>query len=202
MKTELSKVSKNVSDAIDGIGQSGRIIGIQFETADSRLLDVREGDFDEHVSMQPAAIAYFGNMKKTAMRNLENMKRAYERWQKKVYSQAKQALESAGNKKPTIADIDAFVLMNNEATVEKYEKDIETLQEQSDTMDVWYESWRQKSYSLREHGELVADEKRTTGSIMGNNPMQTRRTDPDENFYEKRETEEADVKRIIRKAKT
>ena len=166
MKTNLSNVTNNITEAVDSVGKQN-LSGIQFETADPRLLDVRDCDFNDHVAMQPAAIAYYGMLKKAAVRNLEAMKRAYDRWQKKTHSSARQALVSAGTAKPTIADIEAFVLMNHEATIEKYEKDVETLQEQADTLDVWYEAWRQKSYSLREHGELLSDERHTSPFIPG-----------------------------------
>jgi len=168
MITNMENVTSNITEAIDGVGKTGTIMGIQFEVADPRLLDVRDGDFNEHVSMQPAAIAYYGMLKKVAGRNLEVQKRAYERWSKKTYSQAKAALEAAGNKKPTIADVEAFVLMNNEKMIDKFEKDVQILQEQSDTMDVWYEGWRQKSFSLREYGSVLSDERFTSPHIMAN----------------------------------
>jgi hypothetical protein len=162
--TSVKKVAENISEAVDTIGKK-EVGGIQFETADPRLLDIRDGDFNDHVSMQPAAIAYYGMLKKTASRNLEAMKRAYDRWQKKVYAQAKAALIAAGTAKPTVNDIEAFILLNNEAQIEKFEKDIEHLQDQYDTLDVWYEAWHQKSYSIREQGELLADERRTSPSL-------------------------------------
>jgi hypothetical protein len=164
MITNVKNVADNIADAVDTIGKK-EVGGIQFETADPRLLDIRDGDFNDHVSMQPAAIAYYGMLKKTAVRNLECMKRAYERWQKKSYATAKQALAASGTPKPTVNDIEAFILLNNEAQIEKFEKDIEQLQDQADTLDVWYAAWGQKSYSIREHGELLSDERRTSPSL-------------------------------------
>jgi hypothetical protein len=166
MKTNLDNVSGNITDAVDGIGQQ-KLVGIQFETADPRLLDVRDGDFNDHVSMQPAAIAYYGMLKKTAARNLEAMKRAYDRWQKKTYANVRQGLINGGTAKPTVNDIEASVLMTHEATLVKYETDIDKLQDQYDTLEAWYEAWRQKSYSLREHADLLSDERHTMPYIRG-----------------------------------
>lgn len=158
--TGIEKVVGSIEKACDDAGEK-TIAGKSLESPDPCLLDVRDGDFDEHVSMQPSAIAYYGVLRKQSARHLEGMKRAYDRWQKRKFQEGRTALEATGSKKPTIAEIESFVLMNNEAEVEKFEEDIESLREQADTMDVWYEAWRQKSFSLREHGQTLSDERRS-----------------------------------------
>jgi len=169
LQTKISDVVEKIETACDEAGKK-EIGGVSLENPDPRLLDVRDGDFDEHVAMQPAAIAYFGVLKKESTRQLEAMKRGYDRWQKKKFQEARQALETtSASKKPTIADVEAFILMNNESQIEKWENDIAFLQEQADTMDVWYEAWRQKSYSLREHGITISDERHTTPHLYGSN---------------------------------
>ena len=198
MKTNLDNVTANITEAVDGVGKQ-KLTGIQFETADPRLLDVRDGDFNEHVSMQPAAIAYYGMLKKTAARNLEAMKRAFDRWQKKTYAAARNALQAAGTAKPTVNDIEAFVLLNHEASIVKYEQDIDKLQDQSDTLDAWYEAWRQKSYSLREHGELLSDERHTMPYI-GGSPTESRAARAEDREREKEESI-SNVKDIIRRSR-
>ena len=167
MRTQISSVVQNIVDGIDDIGETGMLQGVKLETADPKLLDVRDGSFDDHVAMQPAAIAYFGSLKKTASRHLDNMKSSYERWQKKKYVDAQRILASSMTTKPTKADIEAYIIVNHEPEIEKREKDLETLQEQVDTMDVWYEAWRQKSFSLREAAQTRSDERRTTPFIYG-----------------------------------
>jgi len=167
MRTQISNVVQNIVDGVDEIGDNGMLQGIKLETADPKLLDVRDGSFDDHVAMQPAAIAYFGSLKKTAARQLDNMKSSHERWQKKKYAEAQRLLASSMTTKPTKADIEAYIIVNHEPEIEKREKDLETLQEQVDTMDVWYEAWRQKSFSLRESAQSRSDERRTTPYIYG-----------------------------------
>jgi len=160
IKTGMEEVADNIESACKAAGAS-TIAEISLEKPDPRLLDVRDGEFDEHVSMQPSAIAYYGVLKKQAARALEGMKQAYERWKKRKFQEARQLLEATSTKKITIADVESAILIKHEAEIEKWEDDIAHLQEQSDTMDVWYDAWRQKSFSLREHGQTLSDERRT-----------------------------------------
>jgi len=169
MKTNLSETVEKVGNACEEAGKS-TILGISLENPSPRLLDVRDGSFDEHVAMQPAAIAYFGVLKKEALRQHDSMKHAYERWQKKKFQEARKALEGASQpcqKKATISDIEAFVIINNERKIEEWETNLSYLQEQVDTLDSWYEAWRQKSFSLREHGQTVSDERKTQPYLFG-----------------------------------
>lgn len=180
MEIDMGRVAGEINDACDKIGGCD-IGGIKLESGDHRLLDVREGDFDEHVSMQPSAIAFFGVLRRQAERHLANKKRAYDRWHKKKYQEAKHSLETKNNgKKVTIADIESFMLINHEPMIEKWEDDIENLQAQYDTFDVWYDSWKQKSFSLREHGQTISDEKKTMPYLYNNDAE-----DSDDGNYEK-----------------
>lgn len=169
MKSDIEEVAKSIENACYEAGK-GKIAGMTLETPDPKLLDVRDGDFDEHVSMQPTAIAYYGVLKKFSSRQLESMKRSYDRWQKKKFQEARQVLESLQKGKITIADIEAHVLMNNEEAIVKWEQDIEKLQERSDDLEVWYDAWRQKSFSLRERGLTLSDERKTTPYLEDTNP--------------------------------
>jgi len=138
---------------------------IPLESADMRLLDVREADIDEHVAMQPAAIAYYGYLKKTAARQLVAFKHSHDRWHRKKYAEAKAALTSISTKF-NIADIEAKFIVDNEPEIERQESQMAEFQRQCDTLDVWYDAWRQKSYSIREHIELAGDEYSTSPHVM------------------------------------
>lgn len=158
---------ENVKTAIDGMGQV-ELSGVKLESADVRLLDVGSLDLDQHVAMQPAAIAYYGAMRKEAMRRLAMLKRGYERWEKKTWALAKAAVLSGTTAqwKPTLADIESRFIADNENEIENWEKKVDKAQEEADTLESWYEAWRQKSFSLRDHVSIDEDERFNTGTSM------------------------------------
>ena len=162
---ETEKVTQSIIENCDKLAKK-EIMDIPLESGDPRLLDVSEGTFDQHVALQPAAIAYFGTLKKMTARNYERTKKSYERWKKRAHGESKSELENAGAKKPTIADIEAHMLAANESEIEKWEEELSKLQEQADTMEIWYDSWRQKSHSIRDYSLFVEDEMKTTSHIM------------------------------------
>jgi len=154
---------ENVKSSIDGIGQV-ELSGIKLESADSRLLDVGTLDLDKHVAMQPSAIAYFGAMKKEAARRLDMLKRNKDRWEKKCWALAKAAVLSGTTVawKPTLADIEARFITDNEREIEAWDTKMDRAQEELDTLDAWYEGWRQKSLpcnsmslSMKMRGSMV-----------------------------------------------
>ena len=156
---EAKDVVNTIKKACENISNI-EITGIKLEDANASLLDVREGDFNEHVSIQPAAIAYYGVLKKQASRELDEAKEAYKRWEKRKFHEAKIALiSSEKKKKPTISDIEAYVIINWEKDIEKIEGRIAQLQEQCDTLEVWYDAWKQKSWSLKEYGAYLSHER-------------------------------------------
>jgi hypothetical protein len=139
--------------------------GVTLESADPRLLDVSVMDLDRHVAMQPSAMAYYGALVKDASRRLATMKRHYERWQKKKYAEAK-ATMSAGRDKYTVADVEARYIVDNESEIEKYEKQKDKLQYEYDMLSVWFEAWRQKSFTIREFTNITEDERWNVGSSL------------------------------------
>ncbi len=153
-------VTETISGACEKLGVV-ELAGIRLETGDPRLLDVSEFDLDRHAAMQPAAIAYYGMLKKAASRRLANLKKAYDRWEKKQYAKAKAAVLS-GTQAPSsikVEDVKARFVIDNEPEIEKWEKQLETLQRQYDDVDAWYEAWKQKSFSIREMVDISGDER-------------------------------------------
>lgn len=159
---------ENVKATIDGMGQV-ELSGIKLESADVRLLDVGSLDLDRHVAMQPSAIAYYGSMKKEASRRLAMLKRGYDRWKQKQWALAKAAVLSGTTAqwKPTLADIESRFIADNERQIEEWDAKVDKAQEESDTLESWYDAWRQKSFSLREHVSIDEDERWNAGSSMG-----------------------------------
>jgi hypothetical protein len=145
-------VIQNIAEMSMKLGQQD-ICGIRLEDAGPDLLDVSKLDLDMHVIMQPNAIAYYGAVKKEASRQLSNLKKAYDRWSKKKYAEAKASL-GAGTGKTTVADIEARFIVDNEIQIEDWERRIEEAQFDYDTMDSYLEAWRQKSFTIREYANL------------------------------------------------
>lgn len=168
-------VVKNIQETCANLGMV-ELSGIKLETADKSLLDVTQFSLDVHVAMQPAAIAYFGSQKKDAQRRLDAIERSYDRWQKRKYSQAKSAVEAAmgGAKGIRVGDIESRYVIDNETEIEQWEERIDQAREESDTLDVWYEAWKQKSFSIREFASIEEDERFNTNSSIGSQPDTTK----------------------------
>lgn len=155
-----SDVVKNISTTCTKLGEV-ELAGVKLENAAAKLLDVQSDSFDRHVAMQPAAIAYYGSLKKDAARRLASLERSYDKWQRKKYAEAKVAVESGTANKNTIKveDVKARFIVDNEVEIQKWEDQIEKAQFEFDTLDIWYEAWRQKSFSIREMASIEEDER-------------------------------------------
>jgi len=160
-------VVKNIENTCNKLGEV-KIGGFALESADASLLDASRYGLDEHVARQPAAIAYYGMFKKQAARQLDSMKSANERWRSKKYAEARVAVESGISNKASIKveDVKARLVIDNEAEIERRESEIEKAQKAYDTIDVWYEAWKQKSFSMRELVGIEEDERHSSPSIM------------------------------------
>jgi hypothetical protein len=157
---DIAVITNNILRATDALGQVD-VSGVKLENADPSLLDISEHDINRHVAIQPAAIAFFGMVRKEAHRRLAAFTRVNDRWEKKMYAQAKAAVMSGASQtyKPTVADVEARFVIDNEKEIEAREKQMEKLQESVDSLDSFYEAWRQKSFSIREWIGITEDER-------------------------------------------
>jgi hypothetical protein len=160
-------VIKNIRETISKLGEVS-IGGHRLESAHPDLLDASKGGLDEHVSKQPALIAYYGALKKQASRQFDALKSVKERWEKKKYAEAKVAVESGVSNKSSIKveDVKARLVVDNETEMVKRESDEIKAREDYDTLDVFYEALKQKSFSMRELASIEDDEWHTSPSIM------------------------------------
>lgn len=164
-----TNVIQNIAATCDGLGDI-TLSGIKLEEAQRDLLDVSKGSLDQHVAMQPAAMAYYLSLKKLSKRGLDHILSAYDRWEKKQYALARAAVESGASSKSAIKveDVKARFVVDNEPEIEKWESRIEKAQGEYDTLDSWCEAWKQKSFSLREYISIEEDEKYGgSGSVLG-----------------------------------
>jgi hypothetical protein len=188
------EVARKISDGCMKCGEF-TLLEERLEDCDPRALDVRIGSLDDHVSMQPAAIAYFGSMLKDAERNVVMLKHGYDRWMKQKYAVAKAALTSGGGK-GTVADIEAKIVTDNEQDIVAKEAEISEAERVRDELETWYEAWRQKSYSMTQHANLVSAEFGTHDNLGSerNNGVEKKRL----NFEESKDV----VRNIIRKGRS
>jgi len=156
-------MSERIRKTIEGLGEI-ELSGIKLSQPTKELLDVGELDINVHVAMQPACIAYYGALKKDALRNLAALKRAFEKWQYRKRAEAK-VKASVGNAKPTINDIEARYIVDNAKEIEDWEERLDKAQDQADTLEVWFEAWKQKSHTIREYCEIDSEAMRAGDSI-------------------------------------
>ena len=160
-------VIERVIKCCEDMGGEIDLSGVMLESASSMLLDVTQMELDQHVAMQPAAMAYFGSLAKSASRRLETQKRQFERWRKKKLAESRIAVqESISPNKILAADIEARFIVDNESEIDKFEKTILKLQEQYDTLYVWLEAWKQKSFSIQQYVTLTEDERNVSSSSI------------------------------------
>jgi len=163
----MADVIGNIMKTCEGLGDV-ELSGVKLESAERDLLNVSWGDLDQHVAMQPAAMAYFGSLKKEAKRRLDNAKAARDRWEKKKYAEAKVAVESGTTTKSNIKveDVKARFIVDNEPEIEKWDNRVSKAQAEYDTLDNWLEAWKQKGFSLHEYVSIDTDERMSgSGSI-------------------------------------
>ncbi len=156
----MADVIQNIVATCESLGEV-ELSGVKLESAERDLLNVSWGDLGQHVAMQPAAMAYFGSLKKEAKRRLDNMKAAHDRWEKKKYAEAKVTVESGTTAKSAIKveDVKARFIIDNEPDIEKWEERKEKAQAEYDTLDNWLEAWKQKGFSLHEYVSIDSDER-------------------------------------------
>jgi len=154
-----TEVVENIIRTCDELGVI-ELSGIKLESADPRLLDVSDMDLDEHVAAQPSAIAYYGTLLKEAQRNLDALERAYKRWEKKKYAEAKAKVMSGTTPSAIkVEDVKAQFIIDNEAEIERWEDQVAKFQHQRDTLEMWFKAWDHKGFSIGRHANITEDER-------------------------------------------
>jgi hypothetical protein len=163
---EINQLCKNIETCCDALGKV-KLLDIPLEECNPRLLDVREEDIDEHVSLQPAAIAYFGACRRQALRILSELEQDFEDWMKVQYSNTKAAMSASATKKPTVEDIRAQIIVDKQSDIDDWKKKIRAAQAESDLLDSYYEAWKQKGFSMKVHADLAMEELNSKPHIDG-----------------------------------
>lgn len=193
---EINEQVNIIEQQIETFG-SYELTQIPLESADGRLLDVRFGDFNEHVALQPAAISYWQVMLKEAERDLKKAKEDAKRFKDLKWSDARSRAMATGKK--TIQDIEGQFLVDHKDSIDMYNAEIESCQKNVDILTCYYDSWKQKGFTLSGHARMVMDERYTTDSISSENDDNF--SDSSNNFPKKgynNSNEESSKKNIAR----
>jgi hypothetical protein len=158
---DIEKVAKNIEGSCDDLGVRQFMGDTLEDVPAAKILDPREGDFNEHVSMQASMMAYFGVLYKSAERELDDVKRSYEKWRNKKFLE----VSSKKTKKPPIKEIDAEIDSENESDVDLWEKRIMECRARVDDVGIFYDALKQKSHMLRIYANMNSDEIMNSASI-------------------------------------
>jgi len=149
------KICESISKCCDELGEFS-LLGSPLESADPKFLDVREASLDEHVAIQPSALAFFGKLRKDAIREVKKQEREYEKWQMDKYSECRDNITKSG--RVTKEDIRSKMTKDYRREIDEWEAKIREVQRICDLLDVYYEAWKQKAFSLNVYASITADE--------------------------------------------
>jgi hypothetical protein len=170
MDNMADKLVENIESSCEKLGQIS-LTDVSLESADPILLDPREHDINEHVAIQPSAIAYYGMMYKEVERGLGVVKRQYERWRN---ARHREIVETSTRKPSSIKEIDSRIDVDFADEVTKWEEQIAEYQRKADAIGIYYDAWKQKSYMLKMHADMNTDELNTQSYIRSEQPTVNR----------------------------
>jgi len=142
---------------------SFKIGNISFDDFDLRMLVIDESNLNEHISKQPAAIAWFGSVYKTAVRLYEGKKKAFDLRQKEMYNDTKNTCAP----KTPVKEIEAKSVTQYKNEIEKWEEELSELRIKADSSEILYEAFKQKSFCLNQFVHVYLAERGATDSIPG-----------------------------------
>lgn len=155
MAMDVVQIASNAARSCDALGEI-ELSGIKLESCDPELLNLLSDRFtlDQHVAMQPTAVAFYGMMKKIAARRLAALEREWDRWEKKEMAKARAVVDSLSNKEAKLETVKGRFQVDNENEINRFEARFQELQAQSDTLDMLFEAWKAKGFAIREHASI------------------------------------------------
>lgn len=128
---------------------------VKFDEPDVKMLIPDGESLETHITMQPAAVAYYGTLAKQTQRDLEDAKKKWKyRWME-MYGQVSRVLCLADPKrKPTVTEIEAETYSRHREEVDKQEQELAKLAKQADDLQAFFEAWQAKSFSLNHMVQL------------------------------------------------
>lgn len=170
MAMDVVQIAAAAAKACDNLGEV-ELAGIKLESCDTELLNILSSKFtlDQHVAMQPSAIAFYGQMKKLSSRRLAAFEREWDRWEKKKMAEARTVCEALSKKEAKLESVKGRFIVDNEIEITRYETRFKQFAEQADTLDAWFEAWKAKGFAIKEHASIEETENYQSSSFRGNN---------------------------------
>jgi len=137
-------------------GASGlSLADVKFDEPDVKMITPDSETLETHITMQPAAIAYYGTLAKQTQRDLDDAKKKWKyRWME-LYGTVSRALCLADPKrKSTVTEIEAETYSRHRAEVDKEEQNLAMLAKQADDLQAFFEGWQAKSFALNHMVQL------------------------------------------------
>lgn len=165
----LEQISDNAEKSLEQMAKlsfGGKLL----EDVNSEALQVTEETLDDHVAIQPSAIAFFSSQQAAAARILDRMKVDYDFWKKRKFLEVRKSNPDSKEKKYTVSELEAMMVIANEAELKDWLDRLGDAQRSADTLKSMYDGWKQKGFSLREFAKLKEDEYHSSGSISARVP--------------------------------
>lgn len=128
--------------------------GFQFDEPDLNMLVFDEDNYLEHLRMQSAGLAYYGNLMKSAERYLDDLEERYKVRYNELYFECSDILARTG-KQNNVRDINALVYCKYEKELTQWRTSITEAKKRKDGMSTFYEGWKAKGFSLNAMTQMI-----------------------------------------------
>lgn len=185
----FKKLVQKIKDACESCGEL-EIDGTKLSEISPKLLHFNEGNLAEHIAVHPAGVAYYGEILKDIKRKIKNLEN-----EKNTHESIKMSeIKRKSDQKISMKAVENEYYRIFQADRERMQKELDELQEQYDTFEIWYEAWVQKGYSFKPYGALIDDDRMSNSNFTKNKDMEDKKSS-----YLNRG--EAELKSTIRQSK-
>jgi len=184
------KLVQDIKQACEGCGEL-EIDGIKLSEISPKLLHFNEFNLAEHIAAHPAGVAYYGEILKDIQRKIKNLENEIHSHSCVKMSEIKRKSDQKISQKAVENEYYRIYAADRE----RMNKELEELQEQCDTFEIWYTAWGQKGYSFKPYGALIDDDKMASSNFSSNKDTEDKKSS-----YLKRK--EADLKSIIKESES
>ena len=114
-----------------------------------------EENLIQNLQKQAAGIAYYGSILKQVRREIKKIEKEKNDFYMEKFQASNVALAKLGNGKSTKAETDSMTYLNYKKAFDKFDKQIDELTQYADTIESYYQGWKQKGYILNNLVTLV-----------------------------------------------
>lgn len=125
----------------------------KFDEPDYEMLIFDEESYLEHLRVQSAGIAYYGSISKAADRKYDELEKRYKFRYNEMFSECSDTMNKLGKK--AVKDIEALIQSKYEDELNKWDKALEEAKIYKDNANIFYEAWKNKSFSLNSMTQMI-----------------------------------------------